>query len=402
MNQSSDSAVGAVWLVARREVATRLASKAFRIMTIVMMLAVVAFILVLKLAASQGVAGTATVGFTPPVASLAEPFVSVADAVGQRVNVSTVDQATGEQRVRDGEFDALVTGSPDALQIVVREGLSFSLTSAFSVLVRQAAFDQEIERLGGDPAAVTARVEAASYDLRTLEPARGFDLQRLAIGIIVGVLVYVALLIWGQLVAQGVVEEKASRVVELLLTTIRPWQLMLGKVVGIGLLGLAQLVLIGAVGLGTGLATDTLTFPASLAIGIVGWAIVWFVLGFVAYALIFAALGALVSRQEDVGGVTAPALMVIIIPYVLGISILPADPGNELIAILSLVPLFAPTLMPMRIAMDAATLWEIGIAGLLTLGLIVLLVWLAGRIYGNAVLRSGSRIRLREALRSRT
>jgi ABC-2 type transport system permease protein len=159
-------------------------------------------------------------------------------------------------------------------------------------------------------------------------------------------------------------------------------------------------VLIAGVGVGAGFATDTLTFPAGLAAEIAGWAIVWFLLGFVAYALIFAALGALVSRQEDVGGVTAPALMVIIIPYVLGISVLPSDPGNNLIAILSIVPLFAPTLMPVRIALGVAEPWEMALSTALTVGFIVLLVWLAGRIYGNAVLRMGSRVNLRDAFRS--
>jgi ABC-2 type transport system permease protein len=114
----------------------------------------------------------------------------------------------------------------------------------------------------------------------------------------------------------------------------------------------------------------------------------------------FASLAALVSRQEDVGGVTTPALMLIILPYVLGISILPADPDNALLALLSLVPLFSPTIMPMRIAMGVAPAWQIALATALTVGLAIVLVWLAGRIYGNAVLRMGSRIRLRDAFRS--
>ncbi len=397
----SSGAGGSVWLVARREIAARLASKAFRIMTLVMVFSVVAFTLVLKLASSQ-TAGTAAVGFTPAVADLAEPFVPVAHAVGQDVAVSTVDQSTGEQRVRAGELAALVTGTPDALRVVVREGLSPGLDAALSVLVRQAALNEQIVRAGGDPTEVAAAVDAATFEVRTLEPPREFDLQRLVIGVVAGVLVYIALMIWGQLVAQGVVEEKSSRVVELLLTTIRPWQLMLGKVVGIGLLGLGQLLLIAVIGVGVGLATDTLTFPAGLAAGLVGWAIVWFLLGYLVFALIFAALGALVSRQEDVAGVTTPAIMVLVIPYVLGISILPADPANQLLAWLSLVPLFAPTLMPMRIAMGVALPWEIALATTLTVLLVVALVWLAGRIYGNAVLRMGSRVRLRDAFRSAT
>jgi ABC-2 type transport system permease protein len=388
---------GVVRLVAYREIAARLASKAFRIMTLAMVVVIVAFILVLKFAGGDS---GSTVGFTQPVAALRPSFVSVAAAVGETVTVSTVDQAAGEAQVRAGELDALVTGTPEALQVVVRQDLSPELRNALTVLVRQIVLNEQIARAGGDPAAVAAAVDAASFGLTTLEPPREFQLQRLVFGIIVGVVVYIALMVYGQLVAQGVVEEKSSRVVELLLTTIRPWQLMLGKVVGIGLVGLAQLLLVAVVGVGVGLATDTVTFPAGLVTGIAGWAIAWFLLGYLVYALMFASLAALVSRQEDVAGVTTPALMLIILPYVLGISILPADPDNGLLALLSLVPLFSPTIMPMRIAMGAAPAWQIALSTALTVGLAVVLVWLAGRIYGNAVMRMGSRIRLRDAFRS--
>jgi ABC-2 type transport system permease protein len=395
-----DTPVGAVRLVAWREIVTRANSKAFRIMTVAMVLVILAFVVVFRLTAGES--SGSTVGFAPPVAPLAQPFVSVAGAVGQEVTVSTVDQATGEQRVRDGSLDALVTGTPEALDVVVREDLSSGLRNALTVLVRQVTLNAEIERIGGDPSAVMAAVDAATFDVRSLEPPREFEVQRLVIGIIVGIVVYVALMIYGQLVAQGVVEEKSSRVVELILTTIRPWQLMLGKVLGIGAVGMAQLVLTAIVGVGAGLALDVLAFPAGLATGIVVWALVWFLLGYLVYGLLFAALGALVSRQEDVGGVTTPALMAIILPYVLGSSVLPSDPDNTLVGALSIVPLFAPTIMPMRIAMGVAPAWEIALATGLTVALIILLVWLAGRIYGNAVLRMGSRIRLRDAFHSAT
>ncbi|HKO34390.1 MAG TPA: ABC transporter permease, partial [Candidatus Limnocylindria bacterium] len=224
--------------------------------------------------------------------------------------------------------------------------------------------------------------------------------ERLLLGVIVGILVYIALLVYGQVVAQGVVEEKSSRVVEILLTTIRPWQLMLGKVAGIGIVGLLQLGTVAVIGVVAGVATDVVNFPASIAASAAIWAVVWFLIGYLAYALMFAALGALVSRQEDVGAVTTPAMMVIILPYVLGISILPADPENQFLGILALIPLFSPTLMPMKIAMGTASTAEIVLSLGLTVGLVVALIWLSGRIYSNAVLRMGSRVRLRDALRS--
>jgi ABC-2 type transport system permease protein len=224
------------------------------------------------------------------------------------------------------------------------------------------------------------------------------DSQRLALGIITGILIYLALLIYGQMVAQGVVEEKSSRVVELLLSTIRPWQLMAGKVLGIGVVGLAQMILTGVVGVVASKATGALTIGLSSAIGTVVWLVVWYLLGFFAYALVFAGLGALVSRQEDIGSVTAPVMMLIIVPYVLGISILPSDPSNHLVEVLSVIPTFAPTLMPIRLAMGGVPLWEVITSVVLVLAMIPILVALTGRIYRNAVMRSGARVRLRDAL----
>ena len=125
---------------------------------------------------------------------------------------------------------------------------------------------------------------------------------------------------------------------------------------------------------------------------------VWFLAGFFAYALMFAAMGSLVSRQEDAGAVVAPVMSLIIVPYVLGISILPAQPDNGLMRTLSLIPFFSPTLMPMRAALGAPA-WEQWLALGLTLLCIAGLVRLAGRIYRNAVLRTGTRIKLSDALR---
>jgi ABC-2 type transport system permease protein len=189
-------------------------------------------------------------------------------------------------------------------------------------------------------------------------------------------------------------------VVELLLSTIRPWQLMAGKVLGIGLVGLIQMVVIGGVGVITALSLDVLTISVSAAVGTVVWLVVWYLLGFLMYSLVFAGLGALVSRQEDVGGVISPALMFVIVGYVIGISVLPSDPGNTLVEVLSIIPVFAPTLMPMRLAMGGVPVWEAVVSVGLVVALIPALVWLAGRIYANAVMRSGARVKLTDALRT--
>jgi ABC-2 type transport system permease protein len=203
----------------------------------------------------------------------------------------------------------------------------------------------------------------------------------------------------GQMVAQGVVEEKSSRVVELLLSTVRPWQLMAGKVLGIGLVGLIQVVIYGVIGLVGGAATGVLPNIGSATSAVIGL-IIWYILGFLLYSLAFAGAGALVSRQEDAAGVVMPILMFVIAAWVVGISLVPSDPNNTVALIMSLIPMFAPTLMPMRIAMGVVPFWQYGLAVVLTVALIPALLWLAGRIYRNGVLRTGARVKLSEALKA--
>ncbi len=396
MTPQASSTAATIRLVVGREISTRVRSKAFKITTIANLVVVIGFILAVKLIGGSG-SGDA-VGFTPSAQPLAAALVPVATAVGATVDPSTVDQTAGEQQVRDGKLDALVTGSPTGFQVVVKQDLPSDLRDAFSVLSRQIALNNEITRLGGDPAAVNAAVGAAAVDVRSLEPAREYQGARIALAVIAGVLVYIAIMLYGQLVAQGVVEEKTSRIVEILLTTIRPWQLMLGKVVGIGVIGLLQLMLTAVVGVGAGLALDAFDFPTSIATTAAIWGIVWFLLGYLVYALVFAALGALVSRQEDVGGVTGPVMMAIVVPYVLAISILPSDPENGLMALLSLIPFFSPMIMPWRAALGVAPAWQTLLSVVLTCALIAVLVWFSGRVYRNAVLRMGSRVKLTSAL----
>jgi ABC-2 type transport system permease protein len=388
----------AIGLVANRELKVRLKSKAFIWSTAATLLILIAFAIVMKLVGGGG--ADATVGLTGPSVALENSLKASAGAVGQSLDVKTVsDEEAGRKQVADGDLDALITAGAQGLKVVVKEDLDGGLRDVINVLAGQLASNAEITRQGGDPALVSAAVANAKAEVESLEPPYPYQPQQLLLGIIAGILIYMSLLLNGTSVAQGVVEEKSSRVVELLLATIRPWELMAGKVAGIGLVGLIQMSAIGVVGVTVALSIGALTISASAAFGTVIWLIVWFLLGFVMYSLVFAALAALVSRQEDVNGVISPALMVVILGYVLGISILPSDPGNRLCEVLSMVPFFAPTLMPMRLAMGGVPAWEAVVSVTLVLVMIPALVWLSGRIYRNAVVRTGARVKLSDALR---
>ncbi len=399
-HSSRQAVTQAVTLVARRELSTRLRSRAYRVGVALMVLLVVGTTVVLHFVHGGGPA-TSTVGVLRQDASLAAPLEAGGAAAGANVVVRTLpDQAAGLAELRGGGIDALVSTAPQGLQVTVHRTLDGTLQGVLGSLARERALDTQIVRLGGDPAKVAGAESSATVRVTALDPAPQVQSQHIVVGIAIGLLIYLALMTCGPMIAQGVVEEKSSRVVELLLATVRPWQLMTGKVVGTGLLGLAQVVLVSAAGLLSGWATGTLTLSLGGSVGLALWGAAWFLAGFALYALLFAAAGALVSRQEDLGGVQAPVLMPIVAAWVIGISVLPAHPGSGLAATLSMLPPFAPVLMPMRIALGPVPLWQSLTALALTLALAALLVRLAARVYRNSVLRSGARVGWRESLRA--
>lgn len=389
----------AIRLVAGREVRTRLQSKAFVWTTVAFVAVIVLGGVVLDLVSSSG-SGAKDVGVLSDVAAVAPALEASATAVGQQVETRTFeDRAAGEAAVRDGEVVALVTAVSPTLEVVVKQTPDQQLAPAFGALAQQLALSSAVERLGGDPAEVAQQVATAAPTTTSLEPAPETDAAQVVAGIVAGILLFVSIMTAGQLVAQGVVEEKSSRVVELLLATVRPWQLMAGKVLGIGLIGLLQVVLIVAAGAGTAFGLG-LVETSSLDLGATAlWSLVWFVVGFATYAVVLAGLAALVSRQEDVGAVVAPVTTVMIVPYVVGISIAPYAPDNPLVTWLSYVPFCAPMIMPIRIALGAVEPWQALLSVGLSVALIPLLVWFAGRVYSRGVLRSGGRMKLSEALR---
>jgi ABC-2 type transport system permease protein len=212
------------------------------------------------------------------------------------------------------------------------------------------------------------------------------------------VLLYSLLILFGQFVAQGVVEEKSSRVVELLLATMRPWQLLAGKIIGLGLLGFLQMLVIAVVGVAGALAFDVVSVPGRL-IGTVVTVVAWFVVGYAFYASVFAAAASLVSRQEDLGSVITPASIVLILGFVIAIQAA-QDPGSTLATVTSFLPGMSPMVMPVRQAAGDAAWWEVGVAVLVMLVAIAVVVRIGGRVYAGALLRTGGKVKLREALKA--
>ncbi len=257
--------------------------------------------------------------------------------------------------------------------------------------------------MAGDPKpdAALALLQGAAADAPALpveSVASAEDEEQSALARVAVILLYVQLIGYGFWVATGIVEEKASRIVELLLAAIRPRELLAGKVIGIGVVALGQLLVIGVIGLALGSATGGVELGARSA-GSLAIVLAWFVLGYAFYASGYAAAAALVARQEDIQNVTTPITVVILGAFFLSFPAL-EDPGGTLARVLSFIPPTAPLVMPARTITGDASLIEIvgsvAITGAAAAGLVVL----AGRVYAAGVLQT-TRVSLRGALRAK-
>jgi len=303
------------------------------------------------------------------------------------------DEDAARAAIEDDDVDGvLIAEEGQQPELLVEQSASGSLQAVVQGAVAQLSLSEQLASVG------ISALEVPEVTVTALDPQADEDGQRVVVAIIgIGVL-YGLLILFGQFVAQGVVEEKASRVVELLLATMRPWQLLAGKVVGLGLLGLAQIVVITVVGVTGALAFDLVDIPGDLvgtAVGVVAW----FVLGYAFYASIFAAAASLVSRQEDLGTVVMPTTLVLVVAFVIGIQAA-SDPSGTLAVVTSYIPGVSPLVMPVRQAAGDVAVWEIALSVVLMLVAIGLIVRLGGRIYAGALLRTSGKTKIRDALKA--
>lgn len=386
-----------VILVARREVITRLRSRVFTIGTAVMVIAVIGGILAYAYLnpGPSGQAQTLHVGFTAGSRALEPSFTSVAAALGETVaSTDIADAASGKAQVEAGTLDMAVGGSPTAPTAVI----SRTLPPMVEIALDAAAQEARLAAAGVPQDAITSIMAGVPFE--TAQPAGSsgpvID-QSVFAALVVAILLFVSIQMYGIQVAQGVVEEKATRIIEILLSTIRPAQLLSGKILGIGLVGLLQMGIVAAAALIAGRVSGALAIPALGVLQVAGY-LAWFLLGFLLYAAALAAVAALVSRPEEVQGATAPIVIVLAGFYVLMFFALP-DPTSPWVTVLSFVPPAAPIFMPMRIAEVGVAAWQVGLAMVLMVAAIAGVIRLAGRIYANSVMRIGPRVRLVDALR---
>ncbi|HEX6507807.1 MAG TPA: ABC transporter permease [Chloroflexota bacterium] len=395
--QHALSPARSVYLVARTEFTTRVRSRTFRIGTALIVLLLAGYV-ALQVRVLNHRTSTTMVGLVGRTRILAGPLQLSATALGLHLRLrSVVGESQGEKQVREGHLDLVISGTPVAPVVLVDNQLDAATQATLTDAVREHELAALLTSHGLHPQAVEAAVGSAAIRVRALKSTPPRHSPQEIVGIIVGAVLSTSLMVYGNLVAQRVVEEKASRIVEILLSTVRPGQLLFGKLVGIGLVGVLQLAIIGAAGLMLIALSHVATLP-SLGPSVIAGALLWFVLGFVLYGMLYAAAGSLVSRQEDATMATMPISIGLILTYVVGLSVALPDGGSLAATVLSVLPPFAPVVMPARMAAGDASTWQLVLAVLLVVGSIRGTTWFAGRIYGNSILRTGTRIALGEAL----
>lgn len=373
-------ALSAIRLVAWREIDERLHSRVFIVSTVVMLVLV---------GASSALNGALSKKPTYRVAVVA-PVPTTLDAALQRaakpfdakVKLQTVaSPAAGREQLKAKKVDAVVLLASDRL--VFRADVDTRLAAIADSAVRTV---RNHLPLAPELTAVTLQPP----DKKTTDAAT-------AVAYIGSLLLLMTLAIYGQWVLTGVVEEKSNRVVEMILSTVRPRHLMAGKVIGIGLLGLGQIALVGGLA-SVLLAAGVFDAPASLG-GNLALIIPWFALGFALYAVAYAAAGALASRQQDANSAGIAVTYTLLSAYFLGYVALASDVNGPLANLLTIFPITAPLVLPARSILVGVPLWEHMLAVVLVLITIYALVRLAGRIYAQGLLRGGPRIGIRAALR---
>ncbi|MFV1970019.1 MAG: ABC transporter permease [Acidimicrobiia bacterium] len=387
-----------VWLLAKREFIERGRTKPF-LVTMGILVAVIIAIGPVASALSGGEPEATTVGLLgTELPGVEEELKTQGDLFGIEIDVVRYGStAEAENALEDGDADAVLA---DGSRVVFYDNTSVGLTALIQRAVDTVITESTLEDLGLSEAEIAAVQDPVPVSVRTIEATdRQEDAERGA-AFIGAIVLYGSIIMFGQFVAMGTVEEKQNRVVEVVLSRVRPWQVLVGKVAGIGLLGLLQLAFL----LSAGFVSAQLAGLADIDVAAIGLPIIagvffWFILGYAFYAFLYAAVGSTVSRQEDLQGAIMLPIVLILPGYLLAISAA-ENPDGLPARVGSLLPMWAPFVMPVRIAADVAAPWEIAVAVVGSIAGAVALVWIGSRVYRGALLRTGTKVKITDAWRA--
>lgn len=306
--------------------------------------------------------------------------------------VAARDRIATEEQLRSGELAALVIGPREVLW-------GPATTSALADLVAasmRAVYLEDVAADIGISADQTARIllpiQGRSIDIESI------DEELRAVSVVTVILIFVAIIAYGQWIAYGVVEEKANRVAELVLGAMSPSQLLTAKMISLGGLGITQLALVGGAGLFTARVVFDLDIPAVTGEAVM-WVVVWFLLGYALYAALYAAAGSLAADTQEAGNAIGPLNILPGLGYMIGV--VSFSSGNDLLPrILSLIPIWTPFMMPGRMAQGGVAGWEVALSMLLMLVATVLVMRAAARVYLGGITQATRSLGWGQAFRS--
>jgi ABC-2 type transport system permease protein len=430
-----------IGLISGREYKNRVTQRSFRISTIIILLFVVigAFVpTIIRFFTSTTISQTklVVVNQDGPVAGLNGDALAryISSVLNGTATQTSGTNTPGQTISRNPQFAVTVQNAEElnSLQNQVKNGslnillvldrarnqnVSFTYyTSASSTndsnlptiqsLAQQLNFLDAAHRLGLTPAQISSLVAQPGFTVFNTgetQNSRSISIAGYIIAIVGNILIYITVLLYGTGVATGVAEEKSSRIMEILVNAATPFQLMVGKVVGIGAAGLTQMALVVAVGIGALLLQSPLqaalfgSSSGGIVLNITGISItllllllLYFILGFLLYATLFAAMGALVKRQDEVQNAVAPLTWLLIIGYIVsyfGVY----TPDATWIKVISYIPFWTPTTMLTRVGAGGVAWWEIPFTIALMIVAIFVCAWISARIYRYGVLMYGQK-----------
>ncbi len=391
-----------VTLISRREFVERGRSRVFIGVLVGSMVLILAGMFAVSLAgrpvpsSSVTLAGTSPPGLAGEVERIAASLdvnVVVLDSASVAEARAAVSSGSVNAALVDGDT-ILALGSPPAALDAVLRGAA-TAAARVQVASQLGLTEQALD-------SVIRPVVIVTEDLGSAAPVDDLAVARGVAAFFSIVILFILVMAFGQFVGSAVVEEKQTRVAELVLAKVSTTSMLVGKVLGVGGLGLVQLILLGltyAFGLwafGDGSAALDLF---RLGFSSLAWMALWFVIGYAMYSFVFATMGATVSRLEDLQSLTYVPSVLLLPAYAIAAASLTGAP-SPLLAPMSMVPIWSPLLMPFRIVTGNALWWEVAVALVGSLAFIALLVWFGSRVYRGAALRTGGRVGLREAYRA--
>jgi ABC-2 type transport system permease protein len=384
-----------VWFVIRREWDQRVRSNSFRISTLVAAAIIVAIIAVpgilggdTKQARSVGVVGVTST-------RVAEAMAAAGEQLGFTITTRSFDdRAAAEDALQSEDVNVLLV---DQRELVWRSAADDQLGAIVTIAVQAVEQQHAIESLDLTHEQLRS-LQPSTITSVSLEPGADERSARLDLAMIgVGVML-LTISFYGGFLLVGVIEEKSSRTIEVLLSRLRPTELLSGKIVGIGLVGLAQVGLVAVAALVALAVTHNSQIPTTAG-PTIAWLVPWFVLGYGFYAVLYGAAGSLVSRQEEAQSMTFPITAILFVAYFFAMEAA-RSPDSMAALIGSFVPPTAPLVMVVRIAHGGLPWWQIALSVLLTVGTIYAMIRVAGRVYAGAALRMGRRVKLMDAWRA--